>query len=406
MNDWWSDGAGLSESIDEAIATLLAIGEAIPADVLWEMLEPPCHREAFTERLESDRRVRLTEQGWVELRSTDVIHRPRPGTRRVGVSITDRLFEVLQSHGEPMHFSDLSEAHDHRLTDQRLKSRLSSDARFMRTDRDTYGLTEWGLEPYDSLIGLMKRSIERQGGVASLSDIITDLKGRFTVNERSIRTFAQTDAFVKVGRGRLRVRGEHEHVDEQEAPTSASRDCVMIDGRWALRVSLDERILSGFSVQLPPGFGRALGVRRNEYRRVPAMGGHSLGVSRKSLNDSLGRLRRVVEWLRLEAGDILFVIAPANPSDEVEFRAARFEDLAEMPAESRVAALLGLTTRLDATSAATALGMSPNSSPAAVVATLRGRGESELAEDLGSIIVGRTDSESVGIKDIADALGW
>lgn len=406
MDDWWSDGDGLTESIDEAIAAVLAIGEAVPAEVLWEMLEPPCGREEFTERLESDSRVRLTEQGWVELRSPDVIHRRRPGTRRVGASIMDRMFDVLQSHGEPMNFVDLSESLKHRLTDHRLKSRLSGDARFMRTDRDAYGLTEWGLEPYDSLVGLIKRSIERQGGVASIGDIIIDLKARFTVNEQSIRTFAQTDAFVKVGRGMIRVRGENEHVDEQEEPTSASKDCVKIERRWAFRVKLDDRILSGFSAQLPPGFGRALGVRRNEYRRVPAVGGHSLGVSRKSLNDSLGRLRYIAEWLGLESGDVLFVIAPAHPSEEVEFRAARFGDLAEMPVERRVANLLGLSTRLDATSAATALGMPPNSSPAAVIATLRTRGEEELAGELASIIVKKTRDGSVSVDDIADVLGW
>jgi hypothetical protein len=407
MEEWWDDGEDISESIDEAVAALLAIGEPIPADVLWEIMEPASPCEQFTARLQADSRVRINDQGWVELCSIHVIHRSRPGTRRARVSIMDRLFDVLKSHGEPMLFSVLSDSDDHRLSDQRLKSRLSSDARFMRTDRDTYGLTEWGLEPYDSVIGLMKRSIERQGGVASIADIVTDLKARFTVNERSIRTFAQTDAFVKVGRGRLRVRGADEHVEEQEEPTSASRDCVVIDRRWAFRVAIDERILSGFSVKLPAGFGRALGVRRNEYRRVDAVGGHSLGVSRKSTQDSLGRLRHVVEWLGLEAGDLLFVIAPAHPSDEIEFRAERFEELAEMTVEARVAALLGLRTKLDATGAAVALGMNPNSSPAAVVATLRRRGEEDLADDLASVIVGRTGSrDSVNADDIADALGW
>jgi hypothetical protein len=175
-------------------------------------------------------------------------------------------------------------------------------------------------------------------------------------------------------------------MSEQDGPTSDSRDCVVVRGRWALRVEIDDRVLNGDRVPLPRGFGHALGVPRNTSKRVGTVGGHRLGVSRKPKSESLGQLRSVVEWLGLESGDILFIISPSHPADEVEFRTVPAAEIAEMNEERRVAALLGIIGALDPEGAAEALGLSASSSPATVVAVLRRRGEAELADALAAVL--------------------
>jgi hypothetical protein len=316
----------------------------------------------------------------------------------------DRIVDILESAGEPLPI-DAFEGVVERIGEKSLKSRMSAEERIVRTDREMYGLAEWGLEVYDGIVNLMKRSLERHGGVAHVDELITDITARFSVKASSIRTNAQSDAFVAIGAGRIRIRGADEEVDELDTPTSASPRCVIIGGRWAFRVAIDERLLSGFSVQLPPGFGRALGVRRNDYGKVRAAGGLHLGVSRKGLNDSLGRLRPVAEQHALEQGDVLFVIAPGTDDDEVDFRALRFEELAELSDAGRTALLLGIEGALDTEAAATALGLQPTSGVRAVVSTLRTRGEEALADDLECALQGEDDAEGIRDGDIAALLG-
>jgi hypothetical protein len=172
----------------------------------------------------------------------------------------------------------------------------------------------------------------------------------------------------------------------QDGPTSESRDCVVIRGRWALRVEIDDRVLTGNRIPLPRGFGHALGVPRNTSKKVDTVGGHRLGVSRKPTSESLGQFKSVVEWLGLELGDILFIISPSNSADEVEFRTVSAAEIAKMNEERRVATLLGIAETLDREGAAEALGLSASSSPATVVAVLRRRGEAELADTLASVL--------------------
>ena len=398
-----SRSEALREAMDEAVATLIAVDEPLPPEVVWEMLEPDVRRAEFLAALRSDRRVRLTDEGWVEF---------RPGARvaassdRPKVSAVDVIVDALEASGEPMTFDRIHAAAGTDYSEESLKSRLSADPRIIRTDREAFGLAEWGLEPYDGLVNMMKRSIERQGGTAAIDDIISDLAKRFTFKERSVRTFARTDEFISAGRGRIRVREQHERPEEQEAPTSASRGCVIIDHRWALRVTIDERLLSGYSVDLPQGFGRALGVARGEYARIDTDNGAKLGVSRRVMNDSLGRLRPVAESLGLEPGDVLFVIAPRTKREQVSFRAIEFEELAEMEDADRVAALLGIEGEVDAPTVARALGMPARSSVMALVTTLRNRGEPDLADDLASVLLDGDDVGGVDAADIAEALGF
>lgn len=392
----------LREFIDEAIATLIAVDEPMPPDVVWEMLEPPVRQGEFLAALRSDRRVRITDDGWIEFRK-DARVVTRRGDRPAAA--IDLVIDVLEAAGEPMSFESIYSATGGHYSEGSLKNRLSDEPRIMRTDRDAFGLTEWGFEPYDGLVNMMKRSIERQGGVASIDDIIADLATRFTFKERSVRTFARTDEFISAGRGRIRIREDHEREEEQPAPTSSSPDCVVIDRRWALRVTIDDRLLSGYSVDLPPGFGRVLGVSRGDYAKVEAEDDWVLGVSRRVMNDSLGRLRPVAESIGLEAGDVLFVIAPRTKKEKVAFRHHRFEELAEMEEDARVAALLGIDAALDTAAVARALDMPMRSSAAALIGTLRRRGEEGLADELASALGEDRSGSVVDSADIAEALG-
>ena len=393
----------LDESIEEAIAALVAVGEPVPPDIVWEMVEPPVRRGEFLAALRSDRRVRIDDEGWVSFRA-DARIPARPGDR--SATAIDLVIDALTAAGEPMTFESIQTATGDQYSARSLKSRIAEDARIMRTDRDSFGLTEWGFEPYDGLVNMMKRSIERQGGEAAIDDIISDLARRFTFKERSVRTFARSEEFISAGRGRIRIREDHERTEEQPAPTSSSPNCVVMDRRWALRVTIDDRLLAGYSVDLPPGFGMVLGVPRGDYAQLEAEDGWVLGVSRKVLNDSLGRLRPVAESIGLEPGDVLFVIAPRRKTERIAFRYLRFEELAEMDEHERVAALLGIDAALDTTTVARALDMPTRSTAAALVATLRRRGEEALADELESVLDESGTHGAVDAADIADALGF
>jgi hypothetical protein len=396
------------DAAETIVEVLWAAQGALPAGHVAAMVDCGLDAERLIEAARQDDRLSVEESGRIALRADAKSLVPwvwrwrRPaGERAHQVEVAARL---LRAHRRPMSYTDLEQAVGAVTTIWNLRNALSSSRQFNRADRDVFALSHWKHEPYDSIEALMQRFISRNGGEASVKEIIDDLTARFTIKESSIRAYARTDAFVETRPGFIRDRREDEAVEESPSEVSALPDCFVKDGRWALRIPIDAKLLRGFSPVIPAGFAHHLGVRRRTSIRLETDIGQQISVVRKGMSDNMGRLRAVAETLNLSEGDILVVHAPRAGQGPVSFNAIRREELSDADPQALVALLLGIDDAGDRRAIAKALGLEARSTAFEILGTLRARGEPELASAVLRTL-GIADEDGPATADIARVLG-
>jgi hypothetical protein len=312
---------------------------------------------------------------------------------------------ILREEGQPMRFEDLEAAVGSRTSVRLLRNNLSAAAEINRSDRHTFALVEWGHEPYDTVESLMKRHIERDGGESDLEDIIEDLTSRFTIKRSTVRVYSKTDAFVETSPGRIRVRGPDEEIVETPRPVSAIPRCYLVGGRWSLHITVDEKLLRGFSPSIPAGFAQHLRVKRQSSVLLATDHGHVVSIVRKGMNDTMGRLRPIAELLGLESGDVLVVSAPKEGREPLSIAGIASGDRVDATPIERLAVLLGLEGAVDAHSLAQSLDMPETTTPRALARVLQTRGEHELAACVLEVLDDRA-TLAPEVDDIAEILGF
>ncbi|GII80174.1 hypothetical protein Sru01_51560 [Sphaerisporangium rufum] len=188
-----------------------------------------------------------------------------------------------------------------------IRNQLTADERFMRVDRNRYGLTRWGGEEYIGIREMIVREIERAGGEASVNSVVANLTTRYEVSESSVRAYAGGPGFERTQRGWIRVADP-----EQAEAYSPRRDVSMTrrsfrsrDGRWWHRVDVNAEHLRGSGSPLPTGFAAHLGM---------APGG-SLTTSTPSGDvviswhnqPTMGSIRAVLADYNASEGDAIFL---------------------------------------------------------------------------------------------------
>jgi hypothetical protein len=393
---------------EEIVEALWAARDGLHAEDLALLLDGRLDSERIVDvarhddRLIVDVDLRVTLRPDVQSLAPTVWRWKRPaGERARQAEVAAR---ILRTKRRPMPYAELEDAVGVETTTWNLRNVLTSSPQFNRADRDVFALSHWKHEPYDSIEALMQRFIERNGGEASLEDIIRDLTARFTIKEASIRVYAKSDAFVQMTSGLIRNRREDEPVEETTRPISEIPNCFVKDDRWILRVLIDSKVLRGHSPQIPAGFAHHLKVMRRTSMRLETDIGLQVTVSRKGINDSLGRLRLVAERLNLAQGDLLLIHAPKVGDGPISFSAVAGQELAAANSGRRVTLLLGVEDPSDHEAIAAALGMPLRSRAFAIAGALRARGEPQLASDVLEVLRG-ADSAGPGADDFAEILG-
>ncbi|MBO3750834.1 hypothetical protein J5X84_32580 [Streptosporangiaceae bacterium NEAU-GS5] len=142
-----------------------------------------------------------------------------------------------------------------------IRNQLTADARFLRLDRNKYGLARWGGEEYLGIREMIAREIERAGGEASVNTIVESLTTRYEVSESSVRAYAGGPGFERTQRGWIRVAGAGQGDYQPRRDVSMTRRCFRSrDGRWWHRVDVNAEHLRGSGSPLPTGFAAHLGM--------------------------------------------------------------------------------------------------------------------------------------------------
>ncbi|MFF0249798.1 sigma factor-like helix-turn-helix DNA-binding protein [Streptosporangium sandarakinum] len=176
-------------------------------------------------------------------------------------SVNDKAEAVLAVSGGALTPEEIQEriGEDYSLVG--IRNQLTADDRFLRLDRNKYGLTRWGGDQYLGIREMIVREIERAGGEESVNTIVANLTSRYDVSESSVRAYAGGPGFERTQRGWIRVAGTEQADYQPRRDVSATRRCFRSrDGRWWHRVDINAEHLRGSGSPLPTGFAAHLGM--------------------------------------------------------------------------------------------------------------------------------------------------
>jgi hypothetical protein len=144
-------------------------------------------------------------------------HLPRQDRYGHLSSLKERAEKCLNDAGHPMTVQSLVDQLGDDVKVGSLRSLLSTDGSFMRSDVGAWALTSWGLRRYTSVRELVAEEVNKAGGTIALGDLEQNLTRDFTIKISTLRQVASTSPFT-TSAGIVRRRG-----DRRSAQTNAKR---------------------------------------------------------------------------------------------------------------------------------------------------------------------------------------
>ncbi|WP_052714417.1 MULTISPECIES: hypothetical protein [unclassified Streptomyces] len=308
-----------------------------------------------------------------------------------GRSLNDRAAAVLALHGKPMSMEDIHEQLADGTAINSMRNQIWTDERFLRVDRNLYGLRAWGGEEYLGIREMIAREIANAGGEAEVNAIAEALSARFDVSAASVRTNLGGPGFARTRRGWVRVADQP---GEQDAPyvprndVAGTRRCfVGADGRWWYRVELTADHLRGSGFPVPAGWAAHIGGAPH---RDPVPLRHEAGETSLTwrAQPTFGSVKPLLEHIGATPGDQVFL----NVTDG-HLRALRLHAPADaLDPACGAARLTGWTAAVTPAEAveviARRIGMESGQEGSALLERLVERGDKDIAELLERALSG------------------
>ncbi|MGN5386904.1 hypothetical protein [Streptomyces sp. JL7001] len=308
-----------------------------------------------------------------------------------GRSLNDRAAAVLALHGEPMSMEDIHGQLADGTAINSMRNQIWTDERFLRVDRNLYGLRAWGGEEYLGIREMIAREIANAGGEAEVNAIAEALSARFDVSAASVRTNLGGPGFARTRRGWVRVADQP---GEQDAPyvprndVAGTRRCfVGADGRWWYRVELTADHLRGSGFPVPAGWAAHIGGAPH---RDPVPLRHEAGETSLTwrAQPTFGSVKPLLEHIGATAGDQVFLNVTGG-----HLSALRLPTPADgLGSDGGAARLTGWTAAVTPAEAveviARRIGMEPGQEGQALLERLVERGDKDIAELLERALSG------------------
>ncbi|MEU8378885.1 sigma factor-like helix-turn-helix DNA-binding protein [Streptosporangium sp. NPDC048865] len=294
-------------------------------------------------------------------------------------SVNDKAEAVLAVAGGPLTPEEIQEriGEDYSLVG--IRNQLTADDRFLRVDRNKYGLSRWGGEQYLGIREMIVREIERSNGEASVNTIVTNLTGRYDVSESSVRAYAGGPGFERTQRGWIRVAGAEQADYQPRRDVSETRRCFRSrDGRWWHRVDVNAEHLRGSGSPLPTGFAAHLGMAPGGQLTASTPSGDVV-ISWHN-QPTMGSIRPVLIAANASEGDHVFLTVSDGGELLTRYLPAASPAL---PALNRALHLIGYTAPVASEAEGVRLigariGLPDGCTREEVIARLRDRGDREI----------------------------
>ncbi|MBK3562564.1 histone-like nucleoid-structuring protein Lsr2 [Streptomyces sp. MBT62] len=144
--------------------------------------------------------AKLEVNGWaidaIPVPNTSNLDARSDGSVSRRATLKDRAWNVLQKTDHPLTSPSLASRMGEGVNERSLKVQLANDSRFVRSDVDSWALSDWGLRRYTGIQNLIAEEIDKAGGSALAEEVVKNLTREFTVKNTSIRQMMCAYPFV------------------------------------------------------------------------------------------------------------------------------------------------------------------------------------------------------------------
>ncbi|MFF0004570.1 hypothetical protein ACFYQT_14175 [Streptomyces tibetensis] len=161
--------------------------------------------------------------------------RPRAAESAAGSGIrretlNDRAWNMLNQLGHPLDSKLLVERMGSDVNIRSLKAQLPKDSRFVRSDVDSWALTEWGLRPYTTIKELVTEEVDMADGSIPTDELVAILTRAFTITESSVRQVASSPPFTARGGVVRRLSDVRREEKDERVSVDRGADSTHDDG--------------------------------------------------------------------------------------------------------------------------------------------------------------------------------
>ncbi|WP_050495162.1 hypothetical protein [Streptomyces sp. NRRL F-5702] len=300
-----------------------------------------------------------------------------------GRSVNDRAEAVLMLVGRPLTMENLLARLDDGTALASLRNQIQTDDRFMRCDRDLYGLRRWGGVEYLGIREMIIRELETVGGEAKSEDIIASLCSQFDVSDKSVRAYLAAPEFERFKRGWIRVAASTETGSADYQPrrdVAQTRRCFQTgQGTWWYRLDVNGEHLRGSGFTIPAGFAAHLGLAPGGRLELSHDVGDIQLVWRNQ--PSCGSIRPLLERMDAVEGNHVFVAAKDGRLKALRLADEPDLNLTDTQRALRLMALSGQVTEKDMPAVlGRRIGLADARTMDEVLAHLRIRGDKDILE--------------------------
>lgn len=141
----------------------------------------------------------LSEDGWIVDAAAPAIHAENHGHGALQRTLKQRAWKVLEEADHPLSTASLISEMGEPVNERSLKVQLAADMRFMRSDIDTWALSDWKLRPYTSVRELVEEEVDKAGGSVDSDQLIKGLTQAFSIKESTVRQVMSSPPFTARG---------------------------------------------------------------------------------------------------------------------------------------------------------------------------------------------------------------
>ncbi len=229
---------------------------------------------------------------------------------------------------------------------QNIRQRLMGDPRFWRINKQNQFVLA-GTDGYDEYTGITDeiiQELEACGGSATVEHLVNKITNTYGVQPNSVIASLKTPLFVGYESGLVRMRENEEVVIVTDISKTAG--CYLVNGKWAWRTKVDQKLLKGSGRIFPNAFARELDCDLGEKIEVGSVFGNiTISWLAGSISGAtLGSIRCALKGLGATDGDYVFIIAHDH---KIEFQLLRQKQLEGESAAAKLAYLVGVVDQKD-----------------------------------------------------------
>lgn len=223
----------------------------------------------------------------------------------------DKAHTALSFFGESATAETINELIGEGHSVATLKNGMSSDSRFLRTGKRTWGLREWGVEEYSGIVEEILERIDAAGGTIGTDELTKAMVSTFPdIAENSVKIYLSTLAFIVEG-STVRRRNDADGWPDIEEFKHARGAFKSSDSEVRLAVTITREMLRGSGFAIHPAVAKALGVLPGGRRAFTSPNGSPAVISWRPWSTNgpdIGSVRSFAASTNAERGDTLVLI--------------------------------------------------------------------------------------------------